>query len=475
MKHTHQYATFLILDFGSNSLLPLKTLPHTSDTLTLDDDEALEKLHRLLLKEMKRRKDILGQSRVSSISLHNRVSPDNLIPAQFIFIDNIDPLREHENPLELLIRDISREGQALSIYLIYTATRPSAVRHTISANMKNNILFHMTDRSDVTSLLGRTELQSEHIPGRGLIRTDTVCSFQAALPTYGDYEEARVHTLQEALQDVREAWQGPLPLPIPMTPAILPLQDFYQTPSVIDTLNTQDKCLPIALDDETLGAFSLDFGQISHLNIIGTNNIGKTNLVKVLLQSLARKAKHFILYIADDSLLKLSGCQEQFPNCLYLTSPKEFHTLLQTQAEAVKKRRDTFAEKMKARSAFSPAQYYNTLTPHLIIINNIANFLAPFTPAQHMELANLIEEAKLTGVHFCFVSNSVDYPKTFDKLPNALRNISTGITLIPLAQTPILPVPVRVIAPRPLKPGEAFYIQSGTATLIKVPLVSGSK
>gem|GEM_PF-5538243 len=440
--------------------------------MTLEHQETLDKFQRVMIKEMKQRKDTLGQSRVSSITLHNRINPRTPLPALFIFVDNFDPIREHDHPIETLLRDLSREGQALSIYLIFTASRPLSIRYTISANIKNNIVFHMTDKSDISTLLGRTELQSEHIPGRGLTRTETICSFQAALPTYGDYEEERVHTLQETLETIRSLWKGPLPEPVPMIPDIVSLYEYYQTPTVLQDLAEQNKKLPVALDHETIESFSLDFNQISHINIIGTNNIGKTNLIKVLFESLSRKARHFVLYIIDDSMLKLNSYRSRFPASHYLTKPEEFAILLKTQTAEVRKRKEAFAQRMKARSShLTPAEYADTQTPHLIVVNNVANFIAGFSPAQKIDLADLIEDAKQTGIHFCFVSNAVEYPKSLDKLPSAFRNINAGITFLPLDQTPTLTLPNRIV-PRRLKTGEAYYIQSGMATLIKIPLVS---
>jgi hypothetical protein len=78
----------------------------------------------------------------------------------------------------------------------------------------------------------------------------------------------------------------------------------------------------------------------------------------------------------------------------------------------------------------------------------------------------------MTGIHFIFVSNLQNYPKNFDALPTAIKSIPIGITLLPLTtQNTIQPVPTRLptLTP-PLKQGEANYIQSGSATLIKIPL-----
>jgi S-DNA-T family DNA segregation ATPase FtsK/SpoIIIE len=474
LKYTPNEAVFIALDFGNNALLPLQSLPHTADVLTLDDTEKLGKLERLLIKEMKRRKDILGASRVSSITMHNKISKEP-VPALFVMIDNIDIVREQSiSDLENLLRDISRDGQALSIYIIFASTKPATIRFNILGHIRNFFVFYMNDKADIHSTVGRTDLQSESIPGRGLTNASSVYSFQAALPTYGRHEEERIHTFQQATETLANAWSTPLPFIIPMMPDIVTLEEFYTVPSVKAALESKNKKLPIALDNENLEVFCLDFDKYSHVTITGDHNLGKTNLIKVIIEALSRKEPRFYLNIVDDGMNRLQECHKRYHQSTYMTIAEEFPALLAALATEINERKQEYVQKSQAKeTTLNAAAYYATLRPYLIIVNNIANFLSKLNTAQHTELATLLDDSRITGIHFCFVSNLQDFPKTFDRLPTAIKNIPIGITLLPLTtQNAIQPVPTRFpTVPPPLKPGEANYIHSGSAALIKIPLV----
>jgi hypothetical protein len=253
------------------------------------------------------------------------------------------------------------------------------------------------------------------------------------------------------------------------------LHEFYAVPSVINALGSKDKKLPIALNNEDLEAFCIDFGKHSHINITGDRNCGKTNLIKVILESLSRKKIDSFIYIVDDTMLKLRSYEHRFPdNSQYLTTDSEIAGLLSHLTKELTIRQGEYVQRVQTKEITLPAaEYYATLPPHFVIVNNIANFLSKLSTAQHNELATLLDETRFTGIHFCFVSNLQDYPKNFDKLPTAIKNIPIGITLLPLTtQNTIQPVPTRFpVAPLPLNPGEANYIHSGSATLIKIPLV----
>jgi len=474
LRYSPTQAVIYILDFGNNSLLSLQTLPHTADAVTLEDDEKLAKLERILQKEVKQRKEILGASRVTSITLYNRISGKTPVPAIFLFIDNIDILKEPDNiNTENLIKDIARDGQALSLYIVFTSTRSAMIKPAILAGIKNRFLLYTIENAELFALLGRTELSSENIPGRGLTKLDTICSFQAALPVAGAREEDRLTAFQHAMETIRTQWTGPLPSPIPMMPEIVPAPDYYQVPGVQKVLQAPDKKLPIALDNENIEAFSIDFSRISHILVTGTHNTGKTNIIKIMLATLARKNRRFNIHIIDDTMFKLSAHRD-IPNTSYLTQKQEITGLITNLAEEVTLRKDTYAQKMRTQTTTqSIAQYCAAMTPHIIIVNNLANLMSQLSKPEQENLGQLLTDSQSTGIHFCVVSNITDFPKTYDKLSAALKSINTGFTLTPLDQPgQILPIPPRANKYNPPKLGEAYHIHAANVTLIKFPLVS---
>ena len=522
LTYTPEQAVFFILDFGNNSLMPLKHLPHTANAFTADESEAIDKLHRYLIKEIKHRKDLIGQASVSSIALYNEITqsqsqshppgqpqPPKPIPALFLFLDNIDILRDQSKAvLAAFLKDLTRDGQALAIHFIFAGSRPSVVSSGIMSNVKNKYFFYLNDKTDITNTLGRTELQSESIPGRGLTRLEEICSFQAALPIAGTDAE-QIQNFARAAETLQRYWQGALPQGVPMMPETLYLNDFYRQPSVTDILEANDKKLPLALDNETVEAFSIDFAQTSHLNITAKPGAGKTNLIKVILETIARKEQAFKITIIDDAMAKLSGYrpqpqpmptfkqqQEYYQNdhnvndnerrqnsghqnhnqsdshITYITEKIDIINKLETTAQEVITRKENYAQKMQTgHMPQSAGDYYNTLQPHMIIVNNVKTFLNHLSDNQRGSLINLLDQSQLTGIHFIFVSNVQDFPRGMERLPAAFKNIGTGFTFTNLKDVQILPVPAVVTKIKPLGPGEAYYIHAGSAIRVKIPLV----
>ncbi|MCL1791915.1 MAG: type VII secretion protein EssC [Peptococcaceae bacterium] len=474
LRCTPSQAHYYILDFGNNNLLTLQTLPHTADIVTLEDGEKLIKLEHLLQKEIKRRKETLGTSRVPTITLHNRIRSDSPIPAIFLFIDNIDCLKDPDNiDMENLIKDIARDGQALSIYLIFTSSRSAMIKPAILGSIKTRLLLHTIDPAELYALLGRTDLPGENIPGRGLTTLDTICSFQAALPVPGQREEDRLTTFRQTMETIRSDWTGPMPPGIPMMPETVSMKSYYRMDSVRQALQTPDKKLPIALDNENIEAFNVDFSKISHLLVTGAHNTGKTNIIKIMLESLTRKNRPFNIHIIDDPMFKLSAAQNM-PETTYLTQKQEIIELTKSLAEEVVLRKDGYARKMRTQATTqSLARFCAGMTPYITIVNNLSNLMTQLTKPEQEDLGQLLSDAQSTGIHFCFVSNIADFPKSYDKLAAALKSINTGFTLTPLDQPgQILPIPPRANKYNPPRPGEAYHIQAGAVTLVKFPLVS---
>jgi S-DNA-T family DNA segregation ATPase FtsK/SpoIIIE len=70
----------------------------------------------------------------------------------------MDPIREFDSKPNLgpLIKDISRDGMSLSIYLVFTAPAFSSVKAPTMGSIRNKLVFHMNDRAEIASILGRT-------------------------------------------------------------------------------------------------------------------------------------------------------------------------------------------------------------------------------------------------------------------------------------------------------------------------------
>src|SRR5699024_3693689 len=261
--HPGRLHTYL-LDFGTNGLLPLKDLPHVADTLMIDETEKIGKLMRRLQENMKTRKRKLSKHGVANIAMYEQASGES-VPNILIVIDNYDSVRETDfvDDFNALITQIAREGGGVGIHLIISAGRQNALRMPLQSNIKVQIPLYLIDYTEVRSIIGRTELQIEEIPGPGLEKIEEANLVQTALTTKGEDALQVIAALQQEAKEMDAYWEGDRTRPIAMVPEKLLIDDFkgwkttrsiYQNKGVAFAVDTVD-VLPIPFHIEKESPF----------------------------------------------------------------------------------------------------------------------------------------------------------------------------------------------------------------------------
>ena len=196
-QHSPEHLHVYLLDFGTNGLMPLKSLPHVADIITLDQVEKCEKFLRRIEDLLKDRKQLLSKYGVASLELYERASKE-VLPTILITLDNYDAVREagFVEDFERIVAQIVREGAAVGIHLMLTATRQNALRVQVNTNIKLQIALYMIDEAESRAIVGRTDLKIEELAGRGLVKIDEPTIFQTALPTNGEDVLTRIENIQ---------------------------------------------------------------------------------------------------------------------------------------------------------------------------------------------------------------------------------------------------------------------------------------
>jgi S-DNA-T family DNA segregation ATPase FtsK/SpoIIIE len=181
--HNPERLNVYLLDFGTNGLLPLKKLPHVADTMSIDEEEKIEKFARRINDELKRRKKLLSEYSVASLEMYERASGKEE-PIILILLDGFEGMKgaKFEEILEKVITQVAREGAGIGIHLLLSAGRQNSMRMTLSSNIKTQVVLKMIDDSEPRAIVGRTTLTIDDLPGRGLIKLEEPELFQTALP-----------------------------------------------------------------------------------------------------------------------------------------------------------------------------------------------------------------------------------------------------------------------------------------------------
>jgi S-DNA-T family DNA segregation ATPase FtsK/SpoIIIE len=118
------------------------------------------------------------------------------------------------------------------------------------------------------------------VPGRGL--TKDGFHFLSALPRIDGVQSSEDLATggRQFVQTIRDAWQGPPAPPIRLLPAVLPVSAL---PS------DERRRIPIGIDEATLSPVLLDFDSDPHFIVIGDNESGKSNVLRLIAEGLVSR------------------------------------------------------------------------------------------------------------------------------------------------------------------------------------------
>jgi len=290
-RYSSQWVNIYCLDFGGRTLSVFEDLPHVGDVVYPDDEEKLSKFTTFIYREMERRKYLFNKARVSNYSAYKTVSKEPL-PSIFIVLDNYAATRDMDNgsfgsgeSISDKLRDfftiVTREGMNSGIYFVGTTDQVSAVPFKILNNIKMKIALHMDDKSDYSTLVGRTNgLEHEDTPGRGLVRLDEPLEIQMYMPIAGEVETDRIEKMKDLISELKMKNEV-LAQRIPILPKTLSNRTFEEGIKVDNPLE-----IPIGIEEKTLSPVSLNLDTNKHYILSGGFQTGKTNLMRMIISQL---------------------------------------------------------------------------------------------------------------------------------------------------------------------------------------------
>lgn len=96
----------------------------------------------------------------------------------WMFIDNLTVFQENYEGVFDELCQLAREGQEYNMKIICLNTRPSEIRFRLQQSFAQIYLFWMADRSEYSVISDGTDVEPEHIFGRGIFKMDRVYEFQ---------------------------------------------------------------------------------------------------------------------------------------------------------------------------------------------------------------------------------------------------------------------------------------------------------
>ena len=454
-KNTPDTLNMYIVDFGNAALFSLKDLPQVADYISFDDAEKFRKLRKLLSEEISTRKRKFAKSNVTTLEMYNDVSGE-VLPAIVLVIDNYDIVKEIDYELEDYFVQLTRDGLGVGIYTLATATRGNAMKYAVLNNFGARICNFLSDDSEITSLIGRSEYKLSDVKGRALVpRAEAVYLMQeyAAAPiadpaVYRDKINGIVSEISARSTSRARA--------IPMLPDKL---EYYD---LISRKNAEGRAEDIALglDSETVDVTYLEKSGIAL--VIGVSGSGKTALLKQVCEQIDIGK----LYLADSKNAELHMFKDELGDRYISTAEDDI--------EGFVKKLDSMASKREQRYLTSdrskpPRQFYEELPREYFLIDDVNN-LADIAQSQLSMLSDAMDKAIRTDVRIIASADPKKVPVVaLDDYTKMIKNATYGILLSTVEQSIFNVGYVKM----ELSEDIAAIYDNGSLSKIKIPKAEG--
>ncbi|MFD3824006.1 type VII secretion protein EccCa [Streptomyces sp. NPDC058625] len=288
VTHTPRDVAVYGLDLVGGGLSALAALPHVGGIAGRADRERAARTVAEVRAMLDERETVFREHGIDSVDQLRRLRARGRLPQLgstdvVLVVDGFGALRDDFADLDEPVADLLKRGGGYGIHVVAGMLRWNDVRIATQSLFGTRVELRLNDPADSSVDRKLSETLTPDGPGRVL--TDGKLFAQAALPridgspTTGDLGPA----LDEAARTVRATWHGEPAAPVRVLPARLPM-------ARLPSPSAEPRRIPLGLDQDALAPVLLDlFGGDQHLLVLGDNECGKTNLLKLVVAGLVER------------------------------------------------------------------------------------------------------------------------------------------------------------------------------------------
>lgn len=461
-KHSPEEVNIYIIDFASMVLKNFESLSHVGGVVSSSEDEKLKNLFKLLLGEIKERKEKMVSVGVSSFGAYREAGYRD-IPQIVLLIDNLTALKELYLQDNDVLLNISREGVAVGISIIAANSQTSGFGYRYLANFANRIALYCNDSNEYNNLFEFCRMAPENTAGRCLIEINRhIYECQAYLPFEGEKEIERVLEIKQFIQAQNDIYGDSRVKNIPVIPKVLTdryvekefsrLQKGYRMVAGLDYSDVS----PMAFDLSTLGM----------LAIVGKEQSGKGNFVRNLIYGLEKYGSRAEIIIVDDISRKFSKLQECSMVIQYTLAAEEIISIMAAWQQELEKRYQLMIDGNENELEEAPLL--------LAVIQNIDAITSISLNKAAMDAFRLMM-TKYKDLKICFLFPSIPNGAIAYNSPEVLRMLKEKKQFLifdDLSNIKVVDIPLAATREfkKPIELGDAYYIKENDIKKIKTVL-----
>lgn len=431
-KYTPEEINIYAIDFSTKMLSAFERMPHVGGIVYENEEEKLAKFFNMLHGILEERKKLFRGGNYSQYVRVNGV----VIPAIILVIDNYANFRNKTNNIyEDMILQISKEAVNYGIFLMITAGGFSSLEipNRIGDNLRTTICLEMSDKFQYAEALRTMHIETlpeENIKGRGLVRIgEEVLEFQTALAFAAEDDFSRMEGIQELAEKMKAIWNRKEARKIPEIPEKPVWEEFTQLDEMQKMLS-DGRRLPIGYDFKNAAVYGIDLSRNYCYMITGRARSGKTNLLKVIMQSSHLKESRSVVIDFSGELFHL---EEEYGFEVIDDDKKVFSFFSELLPEF--KERNQY-KKSRIREGLNDEEIYLAMRKfeeRYIFIADLADFVSHISrPVDAGDVKpfveNLLDKGSLHNVYWFACYNPEDISKVAGtKLYEYFIRYKTGI------------------------------------------------
>ncbi|MGQ4375682.1 type VII secretion protein EccCa [Streptomyces sp. SAS_267] len=425
LTHTPYDVAVYGLDLVGGGLSVLAGLPHVGGIAGRADHERAARTVAEVRTMLGEREDLFRAYGIDSIDQLRHLRAQGQLPQLgstdiVLLVDGFGALRDEFANLDDAVADLLKRGGGYGIHVVAGMLRWNDVRIATQSMFGTRVELRLNDPADSSIDRKLSETLSPDTPGRVL--TDGKLFAQVALPridaspSTGDLGPA----LEKAARTIRATWHGELASPVRVLPTRLP------TPR-LPSLAAEPRRVPIGIDQDALAPALLDlFGSDQHLLILGDNECGKTNLLKLIVSQLVdRYGDEELVFGVFDPRRGLRGVVPEPYRGGYAHNAKLAAALATGIATELEKRLPETADPDAADTepSFTGPRIVILVDDYDILTTAGQQPLAPFLP--------YISSAQDIGLHFVIARRTAGASRAlYEPLLTTLRETGTTALLM---------------------------------------------
>lgn len=345
-NYSPEEISFYILDFASMILKNFEKMNHVGGVVFLSDDEKLKTFMKMMVSELKERKEKLSGLGISSYAAYREAGYKEM-PQIVIMVDNLAAFREVYGVYEDVMLKLLREGISAGISVIVTNGQTSGMGYKFLAAFSKRLGLFCNDSGEYSTLFDRCRMIPGNLAGRGLVEIErTVYEYQNYLSFAGEKEIERVSHIRDFVAKINKKFGNIRAKQIPEIPSVLTEQHMQDT-YAINRRGTYD--VPIGIDYEEIAPVVIPVDRCGVLGIMGREQSGKSNLVGLFMNQLYQNlfSNPAEIYLLDDGKRQLQRYEDMgnvkkytFDASEYITWLGELHGQLQERYDCYLKEGD---------------------------------------------------------------------------------------------------------------------------------------